>query len=177
MENIQNYNRYSYCVNNPLKYLDPNGYNFWDWLFNRNSCKRTRNPTNKTYDPPKRDTGSSSGGSRSSGNSANTGSSISYSSGFNNYIPGIRTSGYNGVSVGISGNRSGSSSVSGLSMKPDVLDPKSGGRIHGPMANESHYFYTPSAENCGASSFEIIPNLEEALKYIDDGCDHENSFL
>jgi len=26
--NIFNYNRYSYCLNNPLKYTDPSGYNF-----------------------------------------------------------------------------------------------------------------------------------------------------
>ena len=26
MENIQAYNRYSYCLNNPLKYIDPSGY-------------------------------------------------------------------------------------------------------------------------------------------------------
>ncbi len=33
--NSQNYNRYSYCLNNPLKYTDPSGYNAhekpWDW--------------------------------------------------------------------------------------------------------------------------------------------------
>ena len=27
--NIQNYNRYSYCLNNPLKYTDPSGYSFF----------------------------------------------------------------------------------------------------------------------------------------------------
>jgi len=27
-ENSQNFNRYSYCINNPLKYLDPSGYLF-----------------------------------------------------------------------------------------------------------------------------------------------------
>ena len=29
--NAQNYNRYSYCLNNPLMYTDPSGYNFWSW--------------------------------------------------------------------------------------------------------------------------------------------------
>ena len=28
-DNIQNYNRYSYCLNNPLKYFDPSGESFW----------------------------------------------------------------------------------------------------------------------------------------------------
>jgi RHS repeat-associated protein len=28
----QSFNRYSYCLNNPLKYTDPNGENFWDVL-------------------------------------------------------------------------------------------------------------------------------------------------
>ncbi len=27
--NTQSYNRYSYCLNNPLKYIDPNGYAWW----------------------------------------------------------------------------------------------------------------------------------------------------
>ncbi len=27
--NTQNYNRYSYCINNPLKYVDLSGYTFW----------------------------------------------------------------------------------------------------------------------------------------------------
>jgi RHS repeat-associated protein len=31
-ENTQNHNRYSYCLNNPLKYTDPSGYNFIDGL-------------------------------------------------------------------------------------------------------------------------------------------------
>ena len=30
--NPQNYNRYSYCLNNPLKYTDPSGYNFAETL-------------------------------------------------------------------------------------------------------------------------------------------------
>jgi RHS repeat-associated protein len=31
MTNSQNYNRYSYCLNNPLKYTDPSGeYYYWD---------------------------------------------------------------------------------------------------------------------------------------------------
>jgi RHS repeat-associated protein len=37
----QSYNRYSYCFNNPLSYVDPSGYegdDFWDWLFGR-GCK------------------------------------------------------------------------------------------------------------------------------------------
>jgi RHS repeat-associated protein len=29
-----NYNRYSYCVNNPLRYTDPSGYNFYSSMFN-----------------------------------------------------------------------------------------------------------------------------------------------
>jgi len=29
--NAQSYNRYSYCMNNPLMYTDPSGYNFKDW--------------------------------------------------------------------------------------------------------------------------------------------------
>jgi RHS repeat-associated protein len=30
--NTQNYNRYGYCVNNPLKYIDPSGESFWGWF-------------------------------------------------------------------------------------------------------------------------------------------------
>jgi RHS repeat-associated protein len=30
--NTQNYNRYGYCINNPLKYVDINGENFWKSL-------------------------------------------------------------------------------------------------------------------------------------------------
>jgi RHS repeat-associated protein len=30
--NLLNYNRYSYCLNNPLKYTDPSGYNFLRFL-------------------------------------------------------------------------------------------------------------------------------------------------
>ncbi len=30
-ENTQNYNRYSYCLNNPLKYVDPSGENYTDY--------------------------------------------------------------------------------------------------------------------------------------------------
>jgi RHS repeat-associated protein len=29
---LQNYNRYSYVINNPLKYTDPSGFSFWDDL-------------------------------------------------------------------------------------------------------------------------------------------------
>ena len=29
-EDLQNYNRYSYCLNNPLKYTDPSGEIFWE---------------------------------------------------------------------------------------------------------------------------------------------------
>ena len=29
--NAQSYNRYSYCMNNPLMYFDPSGYNFKSW--------------------------------------------------------------------------------------------------------------------------------------------------
>ncbi|MBR6083423.1 MAG: hypothetical protein IKP62_10970 [Salinivirgaceae bacterium] len=29
--NSQNYNRYSYCLNNPLKYTDPTGEKWWHW--------------------------------------------------------------------------------------------------------------------------------------------------
>ena len=32
--NMQNYNRYSYCLNNPLKYTDPSGYNFFSNIYN-----------------------------------------------------------------------------------------------------------------------------------------------
>lgn len=31
-DNTQNYNRYAYCVNNPLKYTDPSGESFWGWV-------------------------------------------------------------------------------------------------------------------------------------------------
>jgi RHS repeat-associated protein len=31
-ENPQNFNRYSYCMNNPLKYNDPDGYKWWHWV-------------------------------------------------------------------------------------------------------------------------------------------------
>ncbi|MBQ3636703.1 MAG: VCBS repeat-containing protein [Bacteroidales bacterium] len=31
-ENPQNYNAYSYCLNNPLKYTDPTGKKWWHWL-------------------------------------------------------------------------------------------------------------------------------------------------
>jgi len=37
MENIQAYNRYSYCLNNPLKYIDPSGYTYRDNGTTRNS--------------------------------------------------------------------------------------------------------------------------------------------
>lgn len=30
-ENAQNYNRYTYCLNNPLMYTDPSGYFQWPW--------------------------------------------------------------------------------------------------------------------------------------------------
>jgi len=30
-ENAQNYNRYSYCLNNPLMYTDPTGYDYSEW--------------------------------------------------------------------------------------------------------------------------------------------------
>ena len=30
--NPQNFNRYSYCLNNPLKYTDPTGEKWWHWL-------------------------------------------------------------------------------------------------------------------------------------------------
>lgn len=35
--NIQDYNRYSYCSNNPLKYIDASGYSFLSWMFGSNS--------------------------------------------------------------------------------------------------------------------------------------------
>lgn len=31
-ENPQNYNRYAYCLNNPLKYTDPSGEKWWHWV-------------------------------------------------------------------------------------------------------------------------------------------------
>jgi len=31
-DNWLNYNRYGYCLNNPLKYTDPSGYKFWNFL-------------------------------------------------------------------------------------------------------------------------------------------------
>ncbi len=35
-DNSQSYNRFTYCLNNPLKYTDPTGYtwwsHFWDWV-------------------------------------------------------------------------------------------------------------------------------------------------
>ncbi|MDD4576861.1 MAG: hypothetical protein PHI36_10585, partial [Bacteroidales bacterium] len=31
--NSQNYNRFSYVLNNPLKYVDPSGYNYIDWTY------------------------------------------------------------------------------------------------------------------------------------------------
>ena len=31
-ENWLNYNRYCYCLNNPLNYIDPSGQNFWTFL-------------------------------------------------------------------------------------------------------------------------------------------------
>ena len=31
-DNPQNYNRYSYCLNNPLKYTDPDGEKWWHWV-------------------------------------------------------------------------------------------------------------------------------------------------
>ena len=30
--NSQCYNKYSYCINNPLRYTDPSGYNILDWI-------------------------------------------------------------------------------------------------------------------------------------------------
>jgi hypothetical protein len=30
-DNSQNYNRYAYCLNNPLKYTDPSGEKWWHW--------------------------------------------------------------------------------------------------------------------------------------------------
>ena len=30
--NPQNFNRYSYCLNNPLKYTDPSGEKWWHWV-------------------------------------------------------------------------------------------------------------------------------------------------
>ncbi|MCQ2975735.1 MAG: RHS repeat-associated core domain-containing protein [Bacteroidales bacterium] len=30
-QNSQNFNRYSYCLNNPLKYTDPSGEKWWHW--------------------------------------------------------------------------------------------------------------------------------------------------
>ncbi|HEY1787839.1 MAG TPA: toxin TcdB middle/N-terminal domain-containing protein [Verrucomicrobiae bacterium] len=34
ISNPQTYNRYSYCVNNPLTYTDPTGHSFWSWIEN-----------------------------------------------------------------------------------------------------------------------------------------------
>lgn len=33
-ENTQSYNRYSYCLNNPLKYIDPSGNTWWSKFWN-----------------------------------------------------------------------------------------------------------------------------------------------
>jgi RHS repeat-associated protein len=35
-ENPQGYNRYAYCLNNPLKYTDPSGYCDWQWFITQN---------------------------------------------------------------------------------------------------------------------------------------------
>jgi RHS repeat-associated protein len=51
-DNSQNFNRYSYCLNNPLKYTDPSGNSFksWylGWLYNTNSGYEFQKTFSKT---------------------------------------------------------------------------------------------------------------------------------
>jgi len=45
--NTQNYNRYSYCLNNPLKYTDPSGYTY---IHNEKSAFKFRGHINRDYE-------------------------------------------------------------------------------------------------------------------------------